>query len=371
MKIREVAATVVRVPLKREFRGGTYTITERCTIIVKIETDEGVTGEIYCGDEKTLYGEIRDLIVGPMKEMLIGEDPLAIESIWQRLFDAHSATPYLGRRQVATRALAAVDHALWDIFGKSLGVPLYKLLGGAKNGVPVVGYGYYDDTAGPEAVADEVLEQRALGLSGTKLKVGGSTIRNDVRRVEVIRRAVGDDFILGCDANGAWTPEEAIEFARAVEGYNVAWFEEPVRWHDEVRGMRRVREATRLPVAAGQSELSAHGCLRMMEAAAVDFLNLDASIAAGITEWRRAAAAAHLFGVRMLHHEEPQVAAHLMSAIPHSYCVEIFQDPARDPAWHEMYLGHPEVKDGMLSPPPGPGLGIEIDPKFVAKYKVE
>ena len=108
-----------------------------------------------------------------------------------------------------------------------------------------------------------------------------------------------------------------------------------------------------------------------MEAGAVDFLNVDASIAGGITEWRRIAGAASFHGVRMVHHEEPQVAIHMLSAIPHSYCAELFQDPVRDPVWHQMYLGHPEPKDGKISPPDRSGLCIQIDYDFVERYLVE
>ena len=107
-----------------------------------------------------------------------------------------------------------------------------------------------------------------------------------------------------------------------------------------------------------------------MKANSVDFLNVDASIAGGVTEWRRIAAAAHFFDVGMVHHEEPQIAVHLLSAIPNSFCVEVFPDPKRDPVWHHMYLGHPRVKDGKMKAPDKPGLGIQIDPDFVRMYEV-
>ena len=367
MKIRDISVRLVSVPLSRVFRGGTYQIEKRCTVIVNVETDEGITGEIYSGDEKTMDRQIRDLIMGPFREVLIGEDPFAVERIWARLFDM---TPVLGDKSVAMRAVSAVDLALWDVIGKALNTPLYKLLGGSKTEVPIIGYAYYADDETPEIIAGMVAEQHAAGYAGTKLKVGAASVDYEIDRVKAIRKVVGDDFILACDANQAWTPQQAITFANGVEDQGIAWFEEPVRWHNDRDGMAQVRQATSIPVTAGQSEFSGHGCFELMKAGAVDYLNVDATIAGGITEWKRTAATAHYFGVGMVHHEEPQVSISLLCGVPHSFCAELFPDPVRDPVWHEMFVGHPEPRNGMISPPEGPGLGINIDQDFVAKYEV-
>ena len=118
------------------------------------------------------------------------------------------------------RTLSAVDIAIWDAIGKALNTPLYKLLGAAKTELPVVGYTYGEAEKTPEMVADEVAQQLAWGYAGTKLKVGRADMNEDVQRVHTIRQVVGDEAIIACDANRAWTPREAIRFARAVEGYN-------------------------------------------------------------------------------------------------------------------------------------------------------
>ena len=268
------------------------------------------------------------------------------------------------------RAVSAVDMALWDIMGKALNTPLYKLIGGYRDEVPIIGYGYYEESEDLEAIAETMVRHKEAAYAGTKLKGGGAPIEDDITRVRAIRRAVGDDFILACDANMAWTPEQAIEFAMGTEEYDLAWLEEPVRWYDQVEGMRKVREATGVPVTAGQSELSGFGCMGLMRGGAVDFLNVDASVAGGITEWQRIASAARFFGVRMLHHEEPQVAIHLLCAVSHRFCAELFPDPERDPIWHHMFMGHPEPKNGRITPPMEPGLGISLDREFIQKYRV-
>jgi len=269
-------------------------------------------GEVYSGDERTDYRRIRDLILERFKPVLVGEDPLAVERIWQRLFEM---TPRISNKAAAMRAIAAVALAVWDLIGKALDTAVYRLLGSCKTEVPIIGYTYFEDDLDSGSEAEVALRQKEQGYAGTKLKVGDEVVSRDIWRVEAIRRAVGEDFILACDANRAWTVEQALEFARSVADLDIAWLEEPVRWHNEVEGMRRVREATSVPVTAGQSEMSGFGCMELLKAGAVDFLNVDASIAGGITEWRRVAAAAKFYGVRMVYHEEPQVAIHLLASI--------------------------------------------------------
>jgi L-alanine-DL-glutamate epimerase-like enolase superfamily enzyme len=140
---------------------------------------------------------------------------------------------------------------------------------------------------------------RRAGMAGCKFKVGGLTPEDDARRVEAARRAAGSDFVLAVDANCAWSVDDAVRFARLVEPFDIAWFEEPCHWYDDAAMMARVRAATRIPVTAGQSEITSHGVRRLLDAGVVDLVNVDASECGGVTEWRRAAALAQAAGVRM------------------------------------------------------------------------
>ena len=258
MIIRDVSVKLVEAPLSRVFRGSTYQVPSRCTVIVRLETDDGVVGEIYSGDERTDYHQIRELILGEFREAYIGEDPVAVERIWDRMF---RLTPYIANKAVAMQAISAIDLAVWDLIGKALDTPVHRLLGGCKSEIPIIGYTYFEDGTDTAPEAELVLSQKEQGYAGTKLKVGDEVVARDVKRVEDIRRLVGDDFILACDANRAWTVDQALYFARNVADLNVAWLEEPVRWQNEVDGMRRVRESTAIPVTAGQSEMSGFGCM--------------------------------------------------------------------------------------------------------------
>lgn len=376
MKIDDVRAIPLVRSLPKTFRGGTYQITSRNTLVTEILTDSGIVGSAFGGDEERYQNDIVRVIENSFKPLLIGEDPRDVEALWEKMFKAELDlenrgihTLDLANRAIQMQAIAAVDIALWDTIGKAYQTPLYKLLGGFREKVPVIAIGgYYGEGKNDRDLVAEMEGYREMGLAGVKLKVGRADIEEDGRRVRIVREAVGNDFIVACDANQAWTPEEAICFAHHVEDLNVRWLEEPVRWYDQLAGLRRVRRATSIPVVAGQGEISRFGCRDLILNEAVDILNFDATIAGGITEWRKVAAMASIFGISMAHHEEAQVAVHLLASIPHGLYVEIFPDPERDPMWFDLPINRPEVADGYMSVPTGPGLGIALNLDVIAKY---
>jgi D-arabinonate dehydratase len=207
-------------------------------------------------------------------------------------------------------------------------------------------------------------------MAGCKFKVGGLTPEADAERVAAARRAAGPDFVLAVDANRGWPLDDAVRFARLVEPLDIRWFEEPCHWHDDARMMAEVRRATRIPVTAGQSEITSHAVRRLLDAGAVDLVNFDASEGGGVTEWRRAAALCAAAGVQMAHHEEPQIAGHLLAAVPHGTYVECFADPERDPAWQALWRNRPAVKDGLFQIPDDPGFGLVLDELLIRRYGV-
>jgi D-arabinonate dehydratase len=210
---------------------------------------------------------------------------------------------------------------------------------------------------------------RAAGMAGCKFKVGGLAPEDDAARVAAARRAAGEDFILAVDANRGWPVEDAIRFARLVEPLDIHWFEEPCHWHDDAAMMAEVRRATGIPITAGQSEITSHGVRRLLDARAVDFVNFDASEGGGVTEWRRAAALCAAEGVRMAHHEEPQIAQHLLAGVPHGTYVECFADPERDPVWQALWVNRPPIKNGVMEVATGPGFGLVLDEALVRRYR--
>jgi D-arabinonate dehydratase len=211
---------------------------------------------------------------------------------------------------------------------------------------------------------------RDQGFAGVKMKVGRVDVREDAERVHEVRKAVGERFMIACDANQAWTPEQAIDFCRLVESCHIRWLEEPCHWYDDLTGMRRVRERTGIPVTAGQSEITKYGCQALVRGGAVDILNVDVSHAGGVTEWRKIAAMAEMAGVAMAHHEEPHISQHCMGAIQLGLYPEYFSE-ARDPIGWNVVKNPPVFKDGCVTIPQAPGFGLELNQGFIEQYRVK
>jgi D-galactarolactone cycloisomerase len=364
LTIRAVEALSIRVPLGRTYKGSQYQMTHRSTTICRVHTDEGVVGEAWAGDEDAALGEIKSIIDDEIAPRLIGEDAFAIERIWQL---ARPATFNILRdRRLGLVAGACIDSACWDAIGKALGQPLWRLWGGYRSAIPMISIGGY--YGGPD-IAEEIAELKELGLAGLKFKVGGRDPRADAARFLRAREAAGPDFILCADANQGWTADEAIEFVRLTDGAGLHWFEEPCRWDTDRVTLRDVRMKTGVRVCAGQSEHSAAGCRELMAAGSIDVCNFDASWSGGPTEWRRVASMATTYAVSMGHHEEPQVASHLIASIPHGTFVECFH-PDRDPIWWNLPANRPTLVGGIMHLSERPGLGWELDEDYVDRYTV-
>lgn len=368
MKIHGIEAFAVGIPLKRNFGGSTYAVTRRCTVITRVRTEDGLASAVYNGDNRSHGREIVRLIREELSPRVAGLEVHEVEHAWHAMFALSHAS---GDRKTLLEAIACVDCALWDLTGRVLGRSVAALLGGARESLPVISIGgYYLQGKTLADIGREMEQYRAAGMAGCKFKVGGLTPEEDAKRVEAARKAAGPDFMLCVDANRGWNTRDAIRFARLVEPLDIAWFEEPCHWYDDVALMARVRQAIHIPVTAGQSEITSHGVRRLVEAGAVDFVNYDVSEGGGVTDWRRAAEICRSAGVRMAHHEESQISLQLLAGVPHGTYVECFADPERDPVWQALWANRPPVKNGSMGVPKGPGFGIELDWKMVERYRV-
>jgi D-galactarolactone cycloisomerase len=365
LPITRIETVPIRVPLDRVYRGSHYQMTRRSTIITRVFTEDGVVGEAYAGDEDASIMEINAIIRDEIAPRLAGQDVLAIERCWEL---ARPATfDILRDRRLGLVACACVDTALWDVIGKALGEPLWRLWGGYTDTIPMISIGgYYDSGLTPGQEVEQLLER---GMAGMKFKVGGLAPEADAKRFKEARRAAGDAFILCADANQGWTPTEAVRFARAVADDGLYWFEEPCRWHNDRRAMRDVRTMAGVLVCAGQSEFSAGGCRDLMVDGAIDVCNFDSSWSGGPTEWRRVAGMAAAFDVTMAHDKEPQVASHLLASVANGSLVECF-DPGRDPIWWNLVANRPALVNGCLTLSSRPGLGWELDADYIERYRV-
>ena len=380
MKITRIKAHPMSMKLDKVYwtsraAWGTYN-----TIVVTVETDEGITGIGFIN--KTPLKDIAEIVdaLGPVVK---GMDALAHEAVWDKIFNL--TVPHLDEGQtVMTRpsydqnkrvfimaALAGVDLALWDIKGKALKQPMWRLLGSAKREVfAYASGGYYEEGHSPLAVIDEMAGYAAEGYTAVKMKCGGLSIAGDIERISGVRKAISDKALLMIDANGAYNLRDAERAIRAFEPYDIFWFEEPLHWYDATRGLGKLAACTRVPLASGESEIHSNAVRDQIDLGGIRYVQWDCTRAGGLTEGLRIAAYALAHGVQIAYHHDPQVHGPLMAAQSHGFCVESFPSVPRDPFWHHVLTRKPELKAGKVTLNDDPGFGVDIDWKMVENYRI-
>jgi L-alanine-DL-glutamate epimerase-like enolase superfamily enzyme len=368
MKIESIETIPVRVALDRTYRGSYYHMPNRCTVVTRITTSAGIVGEAYNADTDIEQAEILTIIERELAPALLGQDAFNIERNWETMNKV--TRDQLRDRRIAIQAMACVDTALWDAIGKAVNQPLYRLWGGYRDAIPMIGIGGYYEEPGMPSIEDEVDAFLNDGMVGMKFKIGGRSPEVDAQRLKRAVDAAPEGWTFVVDANQGYVYREAVQFVKlASEFVDLRWFEEPCRWPDDRFAMRDIR-MTGVPVAAGQSEISHAGARDLMTEGSIDVCNFDGSWGGGPTEWLRVAATAMLFNVELGHHEEPQLASHLLASQPHSTYVEAFHQE-RDPIFWQMLANRPELKDGLFTLPSGPGLGWELDADFIEMYRAD
>ena len=267
----------------------------------------------------------------------------------------------IGRPGVAATAISAVDIALWDLKARLLGQSLAGLLGPARQDVPVYGSGgftSYDDTHTRQQLSEWVEKER---IPRVKIKIGegwGGNERRDLARAELAREVIGPDAELYVDANGGYTVGQAVRVADELSAIGVTWFEEPVSSQD-LAGLAAVRRQVRPDVAAGEYSWSLADSARLIEAGAVDCLQLDVTRCGGITEFLRGASLAAAHNLQVSGHCAPNLHAHVGAAVPNLRHVEYFHDHQR--IERLFFDGTLDPADGSMSPDltrPGHGLAL-------------
>jgi D-galactarolactone cycloisomerase len=362
--IDRIETIAMRVPLPRRFVGSAYSMINRCTIVVRLYTADGLVSESYSGDTDDEQDIVVGIIHDELAPAILGRSATDPEGAWHAMEPA--TNNILRDRGLALQAIAALDTAIWDVFAKGLGQPLYRVWGATTDSIPISIIGGYYHLSYDE-LATMMRSYVDRGFAGCKFKVGGRTPEIDAERVRIAREAGGSGFALMIDANQGYTREDAVSFGRRVYDLNVRWFEEPVRWTNDRRWMRDVRYQTGIPVCAGQSEMTLRGLRDLVVDGAIDVSNFDASWAGGPTIWRKAAGLCEAFGVQMGHHEEMQVSAHLLASVRDHTFVECF-DEERDPLFWNIADFKSRIGGGLYRLPTGPGLGLQLDWDYVRAH---
>ncbi len=364
MKVTEVVSTLHRVTRERAIRNGRYTYAQSGTVITRVRTDDGIEGIGWAGgqpgaDETVFHAA---LALGPLA---LGLGVSDVERLWERMFQ-----PKLyGRRGLTNRAMAAIDIAMWDALGKTVGLPVTRLLGGYRERVPTyLAGGYYLEGKGLPELQEEMRGKVAAGARYIKMKIGGAPMAEDVARVRAVREAVGPDIEIMVDANNAYSPLEAIRIAHRLQELDIYWFEEPVHAED-YEGLRRVHDATRIPIATGENEYTRYGFRDLIACGGADILQPDANVLGGITEFRHIASLASAHNLPNAPHGSALLHVHLVAAISNGLIVEHVVTEGREE--RALMHGHLDLDaEGLLAPPDTPGLGFTLDEAYLAETRI-
>ncbi|MBM3225356.1 MAG: mandelate racemase/muconate lactonizing enzyme family protein [Candidatus Tectomicrobia bacterium] len=383
MRITRLETYFLSIPLPQPVRTSTNTISQVSEVIVKLTTDAGHVG-IGEAHGPFLFRQgpegmrVVNDIMQQITPLVVGEDPFNSERIWQDIFaltyrSVRGIPPLARQQRQLITALSAIDIALWDLKGKAIGRPVYALLGGAlRERVPAYATGfYYRDNERPDDLIREVALYMEQGYRTLKVKVGGLTPEADAERVGLIRKTAGDDVALMLDANQGWDLPTAIQAARLCEPHNIFWLEDPMPWYDERHALQRLKTATNIPLAAGETEYTPFGLRTMLVEGLVDYVIIDSTWAGGLSTWRKAATIAEMYQIPMAAHHDPQIHVHALVSSPTGFILESFADPTRDPLWFELFKERPAIVDGHMRLPEAPGLGLELRDDTLEKYGVK
>lgn len=323
--------------------------------LVYIETDEGITG---------VGAGMRTPNFEAFKDMIIGEDPMCTEKIWQKLYSSRD-----GQRYVQT--VSAIDIALWDLKAKVANLPLYKLLGGVRNRVECyVAGGYYAPDKTILNLQHEMEMYLGWNAKAVKMKVGGLTPAEDAERVHAVREVIGPKVKLLVDANCAWKINEAMEFAKRVEGDMLYWFEEPLAAKD-FDGFKRLSQITSVPLAAGESLQGIYEECALINTGALSFIQPDACLCGGVSQVMKIGSYADANNIYIAPHGLQQVHVHLNCAMPNAAITE-FYSPTFDKLAYDAYK-YPVLinEDGTISPPENPGASFDINREVLEPYRIK
>ena len=387
MKIKSVTAIWLHVPIPedRRHRSDFGTAESFDSALVRIETSSGVIGY---GEAKAQGGSASTnhalcaLIEQELGPQLLGEDARDISRLWDVMYNgvrAHYAIerghvfPVLGRRGITISAISGIDMALWDILGKSLGVPVWQLLGGTRH-VRMPAY-----ASGGWAPADRIAEElygfiERGNFKAVKMRVGSGdgTLAHSIKRVHAARVGLGENIGIMWDAHGTFDVSEAKRFCRRVTDYDIGWLEEPVT-ADNKAGLAEVRASTDIPIATGESEFTRFAFRDLADRRAADIFQPDLSIAGGISEGIKIEALAAAYQIKLAPHLWGGALTfasglHLAAVASTGFIVEY--SLGANPMLHELAEEDFLVEDGFIEVPRRPGLGVTINQEFVDHYRV-
>jgi len=372
LKIADITAIPTSFPLPKEgsVRLGIGRAIKRDAVIVKVRTESGLVGwgESHAGRAP---GAVAALINTTLRTLVLGMDATDVVGVWNRIYSRQLASHGMGAG--CSLAMSGLDMALWDIRGKAVGWPLYKLLGGAQRPIPAYAGGVSLGFQDPRDLIAEAKTHIDAGFRAIKLRLG-DTVNDDIDRVEAAREAFGEDIEILTDANVGYTLEDVRRVMPALEDLGVRWLEEPFPAHD-YRSYATARSFGTVPLAAGENHFTRFEFSRLIEENSVDVIQPDLSKSGGITECLRIAAMASAHKLQVHPHTSMTginmaASIHFLAAIDNGGYFE--GDVSRDNLFRDELTSKPYelAKDGTVRPLEAPGIGVEVDEEFLVRHPV-
>ena len=366
MKVVEVKAVALSFKLENAPRRGSGQPVKKDTVVVKVRTEDGIVGwgEAHHALAPTV---VADLVNQNLAPLVVGESVLAVEDLWQKIYQKQGQTH--GPGWSLYKAMSGVDIALWDARGKALGQPVYRLLGGSRKKVRAYAGGVCLGYQPPAQLLAEAQGFVDRGYTALKLRLGDS-VERDVERVRYVRKHLGDAIDIMVDVNTRYTWLDCQRALPALEECNVFWLEEPFT-PDAVGDYAKTNAATRIPLAGGENHFTRYQARQLLETGAVDIIQPDPCKAGGITECKKIADLASAYRRAFAPHTgmsgiDAAACVHLLCATSNALIYE-GDCAAFNPFRDELVAGGPVLVDGCVEPNDQPGLGIEVDERLFAK----
>ena len=318
MKITGFRTHAVSLPREQGPLGGGLGSLAANFITLTLQTDEGVEGISFAGYASGAMTKALKDALEALAEQTVGADPMMVEAAGARLMSAGGGAP----AGLVTRAVSAIDVALWDIKGKALGQPVYKLLGGFRERVPVYASGHLWRTYDLKMLADTAPKLVEQGFRAMKFRMGAEdSPTKEIARMRVMREAVGDDITIMLDINQGWDVNQAIRIGRELARYDLYWLEDPVH-HQDYAGMARIADALDTPIASGEYHYGITPFRHMLEHRSIDIVMVDLLRVGGLTQFMKVAHVAEAFNLPVVSHLATEVLVHAIAALPNGAWVE-------------------------------------------------
>jgi len=365
MKITGLRTTQLQIPFETPIRTAIHYVESVSFVALQVDTDEGLVGEglVWCMNPARL--PVLEAMIQSLAPKVLGRDPHEHAALWAEMW---ADVNFFGHKGITLFGINAIDMACWDLVGKANNLSLCRLLGQRRDRIRAYHSGGLWVSLSIDELQDQAKDYLAQGFRAMKMRLGKAhegkpSVAADIERVAAVREAIGADIALMADANQGFTVNHAIRMGRALEPYNLVWFEEPVQAHD-LAGSARVAAEIDTPIASGETEYARYGFRDMIERGSADVLMPDLERVGGITEFVKVAHMADAFDIPVSPHVYTEQSLQLCGALSNIEYSEMM------PWFGNLYNEQTELVDGDLLIPDRPGLGFTFNADSIARYRV-